>query len=100
LTGKWAGLNLSDMGGERLGLFLLLLGMGLGMTLGQLRRIHRDKPHWGQGDLPLAIFDLDLARHTAAVPPPWGIQATLAWFLKQQGQRHLLLTPRLVQPLT
>jgi hypothetical protein len=34
LTGKWACLNLGDMGGEGLGLFELLIRMGLGMALG------------------------------------------------------------------
>ena len=95
LTGKLAALDLGDMGGKGLGLLVLLIRMGLGMALGQLCRIHGHKPDRRQGDVSLAIFNLDLACHTAAVPSPWGIQATLAWFLKQQGQRHLLLTPRL-----
>jgi hypothetical protein len=34
LTGKWACLNLGDIGGEGLGLFELLIRMGLGMALG------------------------------------------------------------------
>jgi hypothetical protein len=80
-----ARLNLGDMGGEGLGFLLLPARMGLGMALGELRRIHGDKPHRGQGDVALSIFDLHLAGHTAAVPPPWRIRATLAGFLKQHG---------------
>jgi hypothetical protein len=59
--------------------------MGLGMALGQLGRLHRDQPDGGQSDLALAIFDLDLAGHTPAVPSPWRIRVTLTRFLKQQG---------------
>ena len=51
-------------------------------AVGQWGRIHRDKPHGGQGDLPLAIFNFDLAGHTPAVPPPWRLRATFARFLK------------------
>lgn len=46
-TGKLAALDLGDMRGKGLGLSGLRLVMGALVVLGQLGRIHRDKPDGG-----------------------------------------------------
>src|SRR5919106_4374764 len=87
-AGKRAALDMSDMGGERLGLSGLRLAMRLLMLLGQLGGIQGYKPDGGQGHVTLLVFHLHLAYDAAPIPPPGLIPLALGGTLEQQRQRH------------
>jgi hypothetical protein len=75
------------------GCFLLGRGLGLGVLLGQLTRMHDDKAQGLLGDAPIAVFNLHLAEHALAMPAPGRLILSPPRFLHQQGQSGLLPPP-------
>jgi hypothetical protein len=58
-----------------------------------LTRMHHHKAQLLLGDAPIAVFDLHLAAHTAAMPAPGRLVLRPPGFLPQQGQGGLRAPP-------
>ena len=79
LAGEPPGVHLPPVGGHGLGFPGLGCGIGLGLLLRQLTRMHDNKPQGLRGDPSIAVFDLDLAHEALSMPaagrfclrPPW-----------------------------
>jgi hypothetical protein len=84
---------LSDVLGEPFGVSRLRLTMGLLLLLGQLRGVHRHKAQRGHLGPSLAILHRDRTNHTAPIPPPRDIAATLGGCVQESRQRDVLLPP-------
>src|SRR5215831_8854315 len=94
-TGKPAGFNTRAMFCHPLGLFGLGGGVGHGCLLGQLAGVHDEKTEGRDRASPVSIFHFPLADDTASVPASRGLMPCPARFFEEQGQRALLLAPRL-----
>jgi hypothetical protein len=92
-AGKPPGLRLPHVVCQGSGFFLLGCGIGLGLLLGQLTRMHDDKAQDLLRDAPIAVFDLHLATHALAMPAPGRFMLGPPRFLYEQGQGGLLLPP-------
>ena len=82
------------MVGQGFGFLPLCAGIGLGLLLGQLTRMHNDHGKCLLGDTPIAVFDLHLSEHALTMPASGGLGLRSPGLLHQQRQRGLLLSPR------
>src|SRR5262245_16716146 len=94
-TGKPAGFHALDVLCYTRGLFSLGGCIGHSRLRGQLAGVHDKKTEVFYRQSPVRVFHFHLADDTASVPASRRLLAGPARFFKEQGQRAMLLTPRL-----
>src|SRR5215470_15391730 len=92
-AGKPLGVHMPHVVCQGCGFFLLGSGIGLGLLLRQLTRMHHHKAQFLLCDAPIAVFDLHLSAYTVAMPAAWFFGLRPARFLHQERQDRLLLSP-------
>jgi hypothetical protein len=92
-TRKPPGFHTPHTRGEHFGFPGLDNGIGMALLLGQLTGVHHHKAQRFLDYPPVAILYSDLSRD--ALPPPTAgcLSLSAAWFLHQQRQWRLLLSP-------
>jgi hypothetical protein len=83
-AGKPPGVPMPHVVCQGCGFFLLGSGIGLGLLLRQLTRMHHHKAQFLLGDAPIAVFDLHLSAHPLAMPAAWFFGLRPAGFLHQE----------------
>jgi hypothetical protein len=84
---------LLDVRHDGFGFLGLRGGIGLGLLLRQLARMHHNKAERFERDPSVAVLYLYLPDHTLAMPPAWCLVLGPPRFLHQEGQHRLVLAP-------
>ena len=93
LTSKPLSLHMLHMVCDGLSFLALRSGIRLSLLLGQLIRMHHDKPEFLHGDPPITILHLHLPDDALSMPAAGCFCLRPSRFLHQQGQGSLLLPP-------
>ena len=93
LTRQPPGLPLLDVRHDGFGFLGLRGGIGLGLLLRQLARMHHYEAERCARDPSVAVLDLHLPDHTVAMPPAGCLGLGPPRFLHHEGQHRLLLAP-------